>query len=90
MLNKVIYSGGVKLQLGIEWLVDHFYALFIKRSMGKCGRNVMIKPSTSIFKGLENIYISDDVRIARYAVIYTTKARVFIGSKVGIAPYLIT
>ena len=88
MLNKVIYSGGVKLQLGIEWLVDHFYALFIKRSMGKCGRNVMIKPSTSIFKGLENIYISDDVRIARYAVIYTTKARVFIGSKVGIAPYL--
>lgn len=88
MLNKVIYSGGVKLQLGIEWLIDHFYAFFIKRSMGKCGRNVMIKPSTSVFKGLENIYISDDVRIARYAVIYTTRAKVLIGSKVGIAPYL--
>ncbi len=88
MLSKVIYSGGVKLQLGIEWILDHFYGWFIKHSMGKCGRNVMIKPSTSIFKGLENIYISDDVRIARYAVIYTTKARVYIGSKVGIAPYL--
>ena len=56
--------------------------------MGKCGKNVMIKPSTSIFKGLENIYISDDVRIARYAMIYATNARVFIGNKVGIAPYL--
>ena len=56
--------------------------------MGSCGRNVLIKPSTSVFKGLENIFISDDVRIARYAVIYTTNAKLFIGSKVGIAPYL--
>ena len=85
---KIFISGGVKLQLAIEWLADHFYAFFIKRAMGHCGHNVMIKPSTSIFKGLENIYISDDVRIARYAVIYTTRAKVRIGSKVGIAPYL--
>lgn len=56
--------------------------------MGHCGKNVMIKPSTSIFKGLENFYISDDVRIARYAMIYSTRAKVFIGNKVEIAPYL--
>ncbi len=79
---------GVKLQLGIEWLIDHFYCWFIKKSMGHCGCNVMIKPSTSVIKGVENIFISDDVRIARYAVIYTTRARVLIGSKVDIAPYL--
>lgn len=48
----------------------------------------MIKPATSVFKGLENFYISDDVRIARYAVIYSTRAKVIIGSKTGIAPYL--
>lgn len=83
-----IYAYGAKLQLAIEYLIDHFYAFFIKHAMGKCGQNVMIKPSTSIFKGLENIYISDDVRIARYAVIYTTRAKVYIGSKTGIAPYL--
>lgn len=83
-----IYAYGAKLQLAIEYLIDHFYAFFIKHAMGKCGHNVMIKPSTSIFKGLENIYISDDVRIARYAVIYTTRAKVYIGSKTGIAPYL--
>ena len=56
--------------------------------MGHCGKNVMIKPRTSVFKGIENLYIDDDVRIARYAVIYSTRAKVFIGSKTGIAPYL--
>ncbi len=83
-----IFKIGVFLQLAIEHCFDNFGAFFIKRSMGKCGKNVMIKPMTSVFKGLENIYISDDVRIARYATIYTTKAKVYIGSKTGIAPYL--
>ena len=83
-----IFKIGVFLQLAIEHCFDNFWAFFIKISMGKCGKNVMIKPMTSVFKGLENIYISDDVRIARYATIYTTKAKVYIGSKTGIAPYL--
>lgn len=82
------YKTGVYLQQAIEHCLDVFWAYFIKHSMGKCGKNVMIKPMTSIFKGLENIYISDNVRIARYATIYTTKAKVYIGSKTGIAPYL--
>lgn len=79
---------GVKLQLALQHILDSFYAFFIKRSMGHCGKNVMIKPTTSVFKGIENFYINDDVRIARYAVIYSTRAKVFIGSKTGIAPYL--
>lgn len=77
-----------RLQQVIQFLQDKFWAFFIKRSMGHCGKNIMIKPTTSIFKGIENIYIDDDVRIARYATIYTTRAKVFIGSKTGIAPYL--
>lgn len=87
MLRK-IYSGGVKLQALLQYVADNFWGFFIKRSMGHCGKNVMIKPTTSVFKGIENFYISDDVRIARYAVIYSTRAKVIIGSKVGIAPYL--
>ncbi len=77
-----------RLQQLIQYVQDKFWAFFIKRSMGHCGKNVMIKPTTSIFKGLENIYIDNDVRIARYATIYSTHANVFIGSKTGIAPYL--
>lgn len=83
-----LYQIGVKMQQALQFVVDKFWAYFIKGSMGYCGKNVMIKPSTSVFKGLENICISDDVRIARYAVVYTTRAKVTIGSKVGIAPYL--
>lgn len=77
-----------RIQQLIQFIQDKLWAYFIKRSMGHCGKNVMIKPTTSIFKGLENFYIDDDVRIARYAVIYSTRAKVFIGSKTGIAPYL--
>ena len=83
-----IFKLGVIAHQGIEYLIDKFWAFFIKKSMGKCGKKIKIKPSTSIFKGLENIYISDNVRIARYATIYTTGAKVIIGSKVDIAPYL--
>lgn len=87
MNNKIILSGIILSNI-IEYIYDKFFGLFYKRSMGHCGKNVMIKPKTSVFKGLENFYISDDVRIARYAVIYSTRAKVIIGSKVGIAPYL--
>lgn len=85
---RKLYKYGTIIQNAIEYVWDQFYSFFIKRTMGHCGHNVMIKPSTSIFKGIENIYLSDDIRIARYAVIYTTNAKVYIGSKVEIAPYL--
>lgn len=79
---------GVFLRNGIEHFFDLFFSFFYKRAFGECGKNVMIKPVTSIFKEVENIFISDDVRIARYATIYTTGAKVYIGSKTEIAPYL--
>lgn len=78
----------VKIREGISFIYDSFLAFCYKQMMGSCGHNVLLKPSTSVFKGLQNIYISDDVRIARYAVIYSTDAKVFIGPKTAIAPYL--
>lgn len=78
----------VKIREGISFIYDSFLAFCYKQMMGSCGHNVLLKPSTSVFKGLQNIYISNDVRIARYAVIYSTEAKVFIGPKTGIAPYL--
>lgn len=78
----------LKIYLGFDYIKNKLLAYIIKKSMGSCGNNVMIKPTTSVFKGLSNLFISDDVRIARYAVIYSTNAKVYIGSKVGIAPYL--
>lgn len=83
-----IYKKLIRIHDAISYIYDSTLAFFFKRAMGHCGKNVMIKPSTSIFKGLENFYISDDVQIARYAMIYSTRAKIFIGNKVAIAPYL--
>ena len=72
----------------LPYVLDRFLSPLYKNNMGYCGKNVMLRPSSSIYKGLNNIYIAGDVRIARYATIYTTNAKVFIGPKVEIAPYL--
>lgn len=77
-----------KLYNGVIHVFEIILAFCYKKQMAECGRNVMIKPLTSVFKGLENFHISSHVRIARYTVIYSTKAHAYIGSKVGIAPYL--
>ena len=78
----------VKMREGISFIWDSFLAFCYKQCLGSCGHNVLLKPSTSVFKGLHNIHISDNVRIARYAVIYSTEAKVLIGPKTEIAPYL--
>lgn len=82
------FSFFIKVIDAISFAWDSFLSFFYKRAMGRCGVNVLIKPATSVIKGVHNIFISDNVRIARYAVIYATDAKVYIGSKVGIAPYL--
>lgn len=73
---------------GIQYLFDKILSFCLKQQMGHCGKNVMLKPLTSVFKGVGNFYLSDDIRIARYAVIYSTRAKVIIGAKVEVAPYL--
>lgn len=79
---------GVTLHLVIQGLLDRFLAFFYKRRFGSCGKNIMIKPMTSNFKGIENIHLGSNIRIARYAVIYATNANVYFGSNIGIAPFL--
>lgn len=85
---KELFRVILKTERLFEFLKDKFYGYFIKKSMATCGKNVKIMPSTSIFKGLENFHFSNNIRISRFAVIYSTDAKVYIGEKVGIAPYL--
>ena len=84
LLCKII----ITMYTGINHVLENGLAFCYKKQMTKCGRNVMIKPLTSVFKGTENFHISSHVRVARYAVIYSTEANVFIGSKTEIAPYM--
>lgn len=84
----ILFNIALKVTKLFPYIFDKCLAVIYKHNMGSCGKNVMIRPASSIYKGLENIHIANDVRIARYATIYTTNAKVYIGSKVGIAPYL--
>lgn len=88
IFSHLFYQSALKISKIIPFCIDKILAVIYRNCMGYCGKNVMLRPMSSVFKGLENIYIEGDVRIARYATIYTTRAKVFIGQKVGIAPYL--
>lgn len=83
-LGKIIY----KVQ---EIIRKGFYKLFresvLKCSLGKCGKNVHIAEKSDI-KGIENIYIGDDVAIGPHSLLLTTGARIFIRDKVIIGPGL--
>lgn len=76
----------------LEYLYDSAMIIFYKQKMNSCGKNVRIKPSTSVYFGLENLSIGNDVSIPRYAHIFCTEARLTIGNKVvfGPAPTIVT
>ena len=75
-----------------ERLRDCFFSFFYKKAMKSCGNNVLIRPSTSVFCGLENLTLGNRVRIARYAHIFCTDAPLTIGNNVilGPAPTIVT
>jgi len=60
--------------------------------MKSCGINVRIKPSTSVYFGLENLSLGNDVSIPRFAHIFCSEAPLTIGNKVvfGPAPTIVT
>ncbi|WP_293667482.1 acyltransferase [uncultured Parabacteroides sp.] len=60
--------------------------------MKKCGNNVCIKPSTSVYFGLENLSIGNNVSIPRYAHIFCTNAPLNIGNNIifGPSPTIVT
>lgn len=75
-----------------SYLYDRFLAYFYKRSMRSCGTDVYIRPSSSDFKGLENMTVGHHVLIPKNAVVYCTGAPLTIGNYVlfGPAPSVLT
>jgi acetyltransferase-like isoleucine patch superfamily enzyme len=60
--------------------------------MKSVGQNVRIRPKSSVYFGLENLSIGNDVSIPRFAHIFCTEAPLSIGNKVvfGPAPTIVT
>ena len=76
----------------IEFIKDLFLCPLFKKAMNRCGHNVKIKPSTSVYYGLNNLSLGNNVSIPRYAHIFCTEAPLYIGDNVifGPAPTIVT
>lgn len=81
-----------RLSHSIELIKDSILSVLYKKVMKKCGTNVNIKPSTSVYFGLENLSIGNNVSIPRYSHIFCTEAPLNIGNNIvfGPAPTIVT
>lgn len=90
MLTK--FNRGVKLSLIPSFLYDKVLSYFYRKSFKSCGMNVYLRPTSSDFKGLENMSIGNNVSIPKGAVFYSTEAQLTIKDNVifGPRPTIIT
>ena len=58
---------------------------FIKRSFGKCGRNVHV-PKACVFSGIKNIYVGNNVFFGGRMTVLTTRAKLIINDNVMFGP----
>ena len=77
---------------GLEKFKDTFMSWWYKSQMKSCGTNVHLHPSTSVFFGLDNLKLGNNVSIPRFAHIFCTDAPLTIGNNVifGPAPTIVT
>lgn len=85
MILTVIFKGW-------EYCKDKMMSKWYKSQMKKCGTNVSLHPSTSVYFGLKNLTLGNNVSIPRYAHIFCTDAPLTIKSNVifGPAPTIVT
>ena len=85
MILKIFFHGW-------EYVKDTLMSKFYKSQMKRCGKNVSLHPSTSVYYGLGNLTLGNNVSIPRYAHIFCTDAPLTIGNNVifGPAPTIVT
>lgn len=91
MLKK-IFIFVTKLTLVPAYLWDKMLSYLYRHAMRECGVNVYLRPSSSDFKGIENMSIGNNVLIPKGAIFYTTQAKLTIKDNVvfGPRPIIIT
>lgn len=85
MLFKILFQGFEKVK---DTLMSRWY----KSQMKTCGSNLRLHPSTSVYFGIENLSLGNNVSIPRYAHIFCTDAPLTIGNNVifGPSPTIVT
>lgn len=87
-INNIIITISRALPFAYDKLLSWFY----KKSMKQCGKAVLLRPSSSDYRGLHNLSLGHHVLIPRNATIYCTEATLTIGNYVvfGPAPTIMT
>ena len=77
---------------GWDYLKDKLMSKWYKSQMKSCGSNVHLHPATSVYFGLENLSLGNNVSIPRFAHIFCSDALLTIGNNVifGPAPTIVT
>ena len=85
MLFRLIFQGWEKIK-------DLLMFAWYRKQMKTCGRNVHIHPSTSVYFGLENLALGNNVSIPRFSHVFCTDAPLTIGNNVifGPSPTIVT
>ena len=85
MLYKILFNGFAHLK-------DTLMSKCMKRKMRACGKNVTLRPSTSVYLGVENLSLGNNVSIPRFSHIFCSRAPLTIGNNVifGPAPTIVT
>ena len=85
MILKILFNGW-------EYFKDKLMLKWYKSQMKKCGTNVSLHPSTSLYLGIENLSLGNNVSIPRFAHIFCSRATLTIGNNVifGPAPTIVT
>ena len=83
---KLICKVGVRLSLSLPYIYDKLLSIFYKRCMKHCGKGVYLRPSSSDFKGIENLSIGDGTSIPKGSTFFCTEAPLTIGKKVVFGP----
>ncbi|MDR0603329.1 MAG: acyltransferase [Bacteroidales bacterium] len=82
----------INISLAISYFIDIILSFFYKKLMLSCGKKVYLRPSSSDFKGLENLSVGNHVVIPKKSTFYCTHTTLTIGNKVifGPTPTIIT
>lgn len=75
-----------KLSRIFPYLCDKIWSPLYKKRMRFCGKNVYLRPTTSDYKGIENLSIGNGTSIPKGSVIYCTGAPLTIGKNVIFGP----
>lgn len=84
-INKLAY-GGVKISILINYPWDKFWAPIWITAMKFHGKHVVVRPMSSLIRGIENLSVDDYSILPSTTTIYCTKAPLIIGKKCLFGP----